>query len=172
MIDIIILSILNGLLYGVGPSVLQAFPLAVVAYIIVFTSACHIILHLIPRVPRLLELLPTHIAGAHRTPQPDADATDDLRRALAKLKAELQKERRAHSKTKESETASKEKLRRATVTIEELEAENQELKAKNQDLATRTQEQKAELVDARGERRRRAQCCRSLTSCSLPHQTL
>ncbi|KAI5892878.1 uncharacterized protein SCHCODRAFT_02502348 [Schizophyllum commune H4-8] len=149
MINVIILSILNGLLYGVGPSVLQVFPLAVVMYIIVFISACHITLHLIPRVPRLLKLLPTHISGAPRTLQPNADATADLRRALAKLEVELKEERRAHSKTKEFQAASQEQLRRASVTIEELKAENQELQTKIQNLETKTQEQEAELVDAR-----------------------
>ncbi|KAI5823475.1 hypothetical protein K523DRAFT_138529 [Schizophyllum commune Tattone D] len=119
-------------------------------YIIVFTSACHIVLHLIARVPRLLRSLSSgapHILSALQ-----ANATAELHCALAtnqELEAKYQELLRAHSKTEESEVELKEKLRCAQTKIEELSAENQELKASNQTLYTKTQEQEAELVDAR-----------------------
>ncbi|KAL1703601.1 hypothetical protein EV121DRAFT_207624 [Schizophyllum commune] len=143
MIDIIILSILNGLLYGVGLSALMASPLAVVVYIIVFTSACHITLHLIARVPRLLRSLSS--SAPHALSALQVNATTELHCALAtnqELEAKYQELLRAHSKTEESEVELKEKLRCALAKIEQLEADKHELKIK-------TQEQEAELVDAR-----------------------
>ncbi|KAL1727877.1 hypothetical protein EV714DRAFT_286188 [Schizophyllum commune] len=143
MINIIILSILNGLLYGVGLSALMASPLAVVVYIIVFASACHIVLHLIARVPRLLRSLSS--SAPHILSAVQANATAELHCALAtnqELEAKYQDLLRAHSKTEESEIELKEKLRCALAKIEQLEADKHELKIK-------TQEQEAELVDAR-----------------------
>ncbi|KAI4523686.1 hypothetical protein K525DRAFT_195816 [Schizophyllum commune Loenen D] len=143
MLNIIILSILNGLLYGVGLSALMASPLAVVVYIIVFTSTCHIVLHLIARVPRLLQLL--HSSATHALSALQANATAELHCALAtnqELEAKYQELLRAHSETEASEVELKEKLRCALAKIEQLEADKHE-------LGIKTQEQEAELVDAR-----------------------